>query len=146
MRILFTAAVILLLTLSAFAPQTTAPPNPTPALQKQLDAMATQHRGNVSLYAKNLKTGEVAQIDPDHVVQTASVIKLAIFVEAFHDIKDGKKSLTDKVDFKPEDRVLGSGILQFLHAPLEITLEDAMVLMMIESDNTATNLMTDQVV
>ena len=106
MRILFTAAFMLLLTISAFGQQPTAPPNPTAALQKQLDAMATQHRGNVSLYAKNLKTGEVAQIDPDHVVQTASVIKLAIFVEAFHDIKDGKKTLGDKVTFKPEDRVV----------------------------------------
>jgi beta-lactamase class A len=78
-------------------------------------------------------------------VQTASVIKLAIFVEAFHDIKDGKKSLADKVTYKPEDKVVGSGILQFLHAPLDLTLEDVLVLMMIESDNTATNLMIDQV-
>jgi len=36
---------------------------PTAALQRQLDAMATQHRGSVSLYTKNLKTGEMAQID-----------------------------------------------------------------------------------
>src|SRR5438270_3584595 len=107
--------------------------------------MASQHRGNVALYAKNMKTGEVLQIDPDHVVQTASVIKLAIFVETFHQIKDGKRSLADKVMFKPEDRVIGSGVLQYMHAPLELTLEDAIVLMMIESDNTATNLVIDQV-
>ena len=47
--------------------------------------------------------------------------------------------------FKPADRVIGSGLLQYLHAPLELTLEDALVLMMIESDNTATNLVIDQV-
>src|SRR4051812_14687938 len=145
MRTLYCTAFILLISFAASAQQPTAPPSPTAALQKQLDAMAMQHRGNVSLYAKNLKTGDVVQIDPDHVVQTASVIKLAIFVEAFHQIKDGKKSLADKVTYKPEDRVLGSGILQFLHAPLDLTLEDVIVLMMIESDNTATNLMIDQV-
>jgi beta-lactamase class A len=145
MRILYSAAFMLLFSLAASAQEQPTPPRPTAALQKQLDAMAAQHRGSVSLYAKNLKTGNIVQIDPDHVVQTASVIKLAIFVEAFHQIKDGKKSLADKVTYKPEDRVLGSGILQFLHAPLDLTLEDVVVLMMIESDNTATNLMIDQV-
>src|SRR5438270_14015447 len=100
MRILFTTVFVLLINAFALAQQPTPTPNPTAALQKQLDAMAAQHRGSVSLYAKNLKTGEIAQIDPDHVVQTASVIKLAIFVEAFHQIKDGKKTLGDKVTFK----------------------------------------------
>ena len=114
-------------------------------LQERISAMAAQHRGKVALYAKSLESGEVVQIDPDRVVQTASVIKLAIFVEAFHQIKDGKKRLADRVVFKQGDRVIGSGVLQYLRAPLEMTLEDALILMMIESDNTATNLVIDQV-
>jgi beta-lactamase class A len=44
-----------------------------------------------------------------------------------------------------EDRVQGSGVLQYLQAPLDLTLEDVLVLMTIESDNTATNLAIDQV-
>jgi beta-lactamase class A len=142
MRIVSSIGLALLMAMSMLGQDN---PTATQALQKQLDAMAIQHRGDVALYAKNLKTGEVAQIDPDHVVQTASVIKLAIFVEAFHQIKDGKKTLADKVMFKPEDRVVGSGVLQFMHAPLELSFEDVLVLMMIESDNTATNLVIDQV-
>lgn len=117
----------------------------TVRLQKRLQEMAARHRGKVALYATDLKTGEAVQLDPDRVVQTASVIKLLIFVEAFHQIKDGKKSFADPVVFRPDDRVIGSGILQYLHAPLALTLEDALVLMMIESDNTATNLVIDQV-
>ncbi len=145
MKIISTIGFGLLITVAALAQKPVPASNETKALQKQLEAMASQHRGNVALYVKNLKTGEVVEIDPDHVVQTASVIKLAIFVEAFHQIKDGKKSLAEKVMFKPEDRVMGSGVLQYMHAPLELSLEDAIVLMMIESDNTATNLMIDQV-
>jgi beta-lactamase class A len=137
--------IALALSMTLAAPAQKPPASETSGLQKQLEAMASRHRGDVALYARNLKTGDVVQIDPDHVVQTASVIKLAIFVEAFHQIKDGKKSLADKVTFKPDDRVVGSGVLQYLHAPLELTLEDALVLMMVESDNTATNLVIDQV-
>lgn len=117
----------------------------TQQLQRTLETMASQHHGKVALYAENLKTGEHVQIDPDVVVQTASTIKLLMFVEAFHQIKDGKLSLTDVIHFSPEDKVGGSGILQFLHAPADMPLEDALVLMMIESDNTATNLVIDKV-
>jgi beta-lactamase class A len=44
--------------------------------------MAAQHRGKLSLYVINLKTGETVAIDPDTPVPTASVIKLPILVEA----------------------------------------------------------------
>ncbi len=144
MKIISTIGLGLLMTAGLAAQTEAVPSRETQALQKQLETMAGQHRGHVALYAKKLKTGEVVQIDPDHVVQTASVIKLAIFVEAFHQIKDGKKTLADKVIFKPDDRVMGSGVLQYLHAPLELSLGDVIVLMMVVSDNTATNLMIDQ--
>ena len=145
MKMISGIALALLMPPIALAQKQAPPAAGSSALQAQLDALATRHRGKVALYARNLKTGDVVQIDPDQVVQTASVIKLAIFVETFHQIKDGKKRLGDRVTFKPDDRVMGSGVLQHLHAPLELTLEDAVVLMMIESDNTATNLVIDQV-
>lgn len=134
-----------LASLVALAAAAQPPSAPTALLQKRLAAMAARHRGKVALYATQLKTGEVVQLDPDRVVQTASVIKLLIFVEAFHQLKEGKRSLADKVVFKEEDRVIGSGILHYLRAPLVLTLEDALILMMIESDNSATNLVIDQV-
>ena len=131
---------------SSMVPAAAAQPTArTAELRKRLAAMAGRHRGKVTLSARNLKTGEVLGLDPSRVVQTASVIKLLIFVEAFHQIKDGKKSLSDRVVLEPGDRVEGSGILRYLHAPLELSFEDALVLMMIESDNTATNLVIDQV-
>ncbi|MCI0354990.1 MAG: class A beta-lactamase-related serine hydrolase [Acidobacteria bacterium] len=114
-------------------------------LQQQLDAMARAHHGKVALYAKHLKTGATVALDADRPVPTASVIKLPIMVEAFAQAKSGKRSLADKIVLREVDKVPGSGILQFLRLGVQMTLEDAIVLMMTLSDNTATNLVIDQV-
>ncbi|MGH9530925.1 MAG: serine hydrolase [Terriglobales bacterium] len=114
-------------------------------LQQQLEAMVRAHHGKVALYAKHLKTGTTVAIDAHRPVQTASVIKLPIMVEAFAQVKAGKRSLADKIVLREEDKVPGSGILQFLRPGAQFTLEDAIVLMMTLSDNTSANLVIDQV-
>jgi len=114
-------------------------------LQTKIEALAAQHHGKLALYATNLKTGETIAIDADTPVATASVIKLTILVEAMQQVKAGKHSLADKVTLHKDDIVQGSGILQFFDTPLAITLKDALTFMIIESDNTATNLVIDQV-
>jgi len=114
-------------------------------LQQQLDNMARQHRGKIALYATNIKTGDTVAIDAETPVATASVIKLPILVEAFAQVKSGKRSLDDKVVLDKENQVPGSGILASLHPGLDLTLRDALVLMVDLSDNTATNLVIDQV-
>lgn len=115
------------------------------ALQSKIEALAAQHRGKLALYATNLKTGETVSLDADIPVATASVIKLPILVEAMQQVKSGTHSLADKVTLQKDDIVQGSGILQFFDTPLVITLKDALTFMIIESDNTATNLVIDQV-
>lgn len=114
-------------------------------LQSRIAAMAAQHHGKVSLYATNLKTGETISLDADTPVPTASVIKLPILVEAMTEVKVGRHQLSDKITLQKDDIVQGSGILQFFDTPLIITFKDALSFMIIESDNTATNLVIDQV-
>jgi len=115
------------------------------SLQTKVTAMAAQHHGKLALYAANLKTGESIAIDPDTPVATASVIKLPLLFEAMEQVKSGKHKLTDKIMLQKDDIVQGSGILQFFDTPLAISLKDALTFMIIESDNTATNLVIDQV-
>ena len=129
----------------AASPAAAADPHPASGLQKQLDAMAERHHGKVALFARNLKTGETVAIDADRPVQTASTIKLPVLIEAFAQVQAGKRRLDDKIILRAGDKVQGSGILQFLHSGIELTLEDALWMMVIESDNTATNLVLDQV-
>ena len=114
-------------------------------LQKQLESMAAQHKGKVSLFAKNLKSGNTVALDPDRPVTTASVIKLPLMIETFYQVKAGKLSLDKKVTLTKDNQVPGSGVLTFMQPGLELTLEDAITLMMILSDNTATNMVIDQV-
>ena len=114
-------------------------------LDDQLATMIRGHRGKVTLFAKDLATGRTIAIDADREVKTASAIKLAILVEAFHQIEAGTIALADRLPLREDAKVYGSGVLPFLHAGLELTLEDALVLMMILSDNTATNLAIDRV-
>src|SRR4029077_3952368 len=110
------------------------------ALQAKIEALTAQHHGKVTLYASSLKTGATVTINADTPVATASVIKLPILVEAMEQVKVGRHKLSDKLTLRKEDVVQGSGILQFFDTPLSITLKDALTFMIVESDNTATNL------
>jgi beta-lactamase class A len=134
---LFRISLLALLTSTALANDA--------ALQSKIQSMAAQHQGKLTLYATNLNTGEVVAVNPDTPVPTASVIKLPILVEAMQQIKAGKHKLSDKITLQKDDIVLGSGMLQFFDTPLAITFKDALTFMIIESDNTATNLVIDQV-
>lgn len=112
-------------------------------LQLALEAVANKHHGKVAVWAKNLKTGATVAINADEPVQTASVIKLPIMLEAMYQVKAGKHSLAEKLKLTKENQVPGSGMLQFMDPGLELTLKDTIAFMMILSDNTATNMMID---
>lgn len=113
-------------------------------LDQQIQTVAQAHHGRVALYAHNLKTGETASLDPDEPVQTASVIKLGILLEAAEQIRAGKANLDEKLVLAKENQVPGSGVLAQLDTPLALTLRDALTLMVIVSDNTATNMAIDR--
>lgn len=115
------------------------------ALQAKLGEMASRHQGKFALYATNLKTGDALAIDADTPVQTASVIKLTILVEAMREVKTGKHHLDEKLTLDKDNVVQGSGVFQFFDLPLAVTLKDVLTFMIIESDNTATNMAIDDV-
>jgi len=129
-----------LLTLSPALSQTT---EKRPTLDEQIKATVAPFKGKVSLYAKNLDTGETYSFNGDDRVRTASTIKIAVMIEAFARVSEGKVKWTDEVVLTKEKKVSGSGILAELSDNLHLTLRDAVNLMMILSDNTATNLVLD---
>ncbi len=114
-------------------------------LKPDLDEMIARHQGRVALYAKNLKTGETVAINADEPVQTASVIKLPVMIEAFYQAKAGKLDLTKKLNLTKDEQVPGSGILAYIQPDVTLSVLDTITLMMIVSDNTATNMTLDQV-
>jgi len=114
-----------------------------PKLDDQVKPLVASFKGKVSLFGKNLDTGETYALNPDERVRTASTIKIAVMIEAFGRVNEGKIKWTDEVVLTKEKKVSGSGILTELSDGLHLTLRDAVNLMMIVSDNTATNLVLD---
>jgi len=144
------AAGILVLTLGAglAAAESPAPSldarQPDRPLEERLAALAASHHGHVSLYAVQLNTGRTVAVDADRPVQTASVIKLAILFEAMERVRAGKAHWDEKLTLAKGDAVSGSGVLTFFDTPLTLTLKDVLTMMVIVSDNTATNLAIDR--
>jgi len=115
----------------------------SPSLDDQVKPIVASFKGKVSLFAKNLDTGETYTLNGDERVRTASTIKIAVMIEAFARVAEGKAKWTDEVVLTKEKKVSGSGILAELSDGLKLTLRDAVNLMMMLSDNTATNLVLD---
>jgi beta-lactamase class A len=113
-------------------------------LQQQLAALAAAHHGRVAIYAKQLNTSHVLAVDADQPVQTASVIKLTILFEAMEQVRAGKAHWDEKITLAKGAAVSGSGVLAFFDAPMSLTLKDVLTMMVIVSDNTATNLAIDR--
>jgi len=135
------ALFILLLSCASGFAQTD--PARTSLLDQRVRTEVAQFKGRVNLFAKNLDTGAVYQLAGDEPVSTASTIKIAIMVEAFARVADGKAKWTDELLLTKQVKVGGSGILNEFSDGLRLTLRDGVTLMMIMSDNTATNLVID---
>ncbi|WP_020471977.1 serine hydrolase [Zavarzinella formosa] len=115
-------------------------------LEQKISALAKAHEGRVSVAVKHLGTGETILLNSGEVMTTASLIKFPIMAEAYAQELAGKVKLDQKITLTKEDMVPGSGILTEHFSPgMTMSLRDAIRLMIVYSDNTATNLVLDQV-
>ncbi len=101
--------------------------------------------GRVSLYAKNLDSGATYALRADEPVRTASTIKLAIMVECFAEAAEGKLNLSEPLTLTQGEKVSGSGILEDLSDGDRLPIRDMIDLMIVLSDNTATNLILNRI-
>jgi beta-lactamase class A len=118
----------------------------TARLHRALDSIAGRHRGVVGYAVHNLDTGERLARRADETFPTASLIKVAVLVTVYDLVAKGELSLADPLTVLKLDQVGGSGVLQFVHSGLGLTVGDAAWLMSTLSDNTATNLLLDRVI
>ena len=129
------------LALSAGAQQ----PANTAKIDQRIHAAIGSFPGGVSLYAKNLDTGASYGLHPDEPVPTASTIKLPIMVELFAQAAEGKLDWNQKLELTDQDKVSGSGVLTELSGGDSLPIRDLMHLMIVVSDNTATNLILNRI-
>lgn len=112
-------------------------------IHDEIEEIAAGFEGEISVAAKDLRTGEIVSRNPVRKCATASVIKLPILVHALLLAEEGLLDLDARLELKDSDKTPGSGILTQLSAGLKITKLDACVLMIALSDNTATNMLID---
>ena len=91
------------------------------------------------------REGPAAAHRADEIFPAASLIKIPLLALFFRECESGRLDLNRTVKLKRKEKVGGSGILFELHDGIPVTLLDLATLMIVVSDNTATNLVTDQI-
>ena len=120
-------------------------PAPLARLQGNIERLTRSINADWGIYLKCLETGEEIAINAEKQMDTMSVIKIPLMVEAFRQIEAGKFSLTDQVTLKEADKRPGTGVIRSFDPGAVLTIKDLITLMIIVSDNTATDLLFDKV-
>ena len=136
-RVFFTAAVSGLMGVASIA---------AADLKETVQPLIEAHEGQVAVVIRHLTTGEQFVWRENAVQPTASLIKLPVMVAAYRMVDEKKLDLTQPITLTDGDKVPGSGILTgHFSAGLTLSVRDAVRLMIRYSDNTATNLVVDQI-
>ncbi|HHV46681.1 MAG TPA: serine hydrolase, partial [Tissierellia bacterium] len=110
-------------------------------LKNRLELLLKDVPGKAGFYYKNLKTGETIGFNENEPFIAASVIKIPILIEVLRQIEEGKLKEDDLVEVKEQDKMPSCGALTYMHDGLKVTVKDLYTLMIIHSDNTATNML-----
>jgi beta-lactamase class A len=110
-------------------------------LETEVRALVDDRPGTWGVYARHLGTDETVAINADAVMPAQSALKTGVLVVFERRVDDGSVDPDRRVAMRDEDRELGSGVLRYLGAGLEPTLNDLAWLMTIVSDNVATEML-----
>lgn len=114
-------------------------------LEARIKPLVEAHHGTVAVAVKHLPSGESFEYQAELPLPTASLIKLPVMIAVHDAVHAGKLDLAKPLILREEDKVPGSGILSSnFSSGVQLPLRDALRLMIVFSDNTATNLVIDQ--
>lgn len=114
-------------------------------LRDELVTRAERFDGVAGFAVRDLATGTAIALRGDEVFPSASTIKIHILTALLREAAAGRLSLDDRLAITPDLHTKGSGVLTYLEGPVELTLFDVAVLMILVSDNTATNICIERV-
>ena len=110
-----------------------------------VEEIARQGTGTLGFGFLDLQTGEVCCLHPDTLFPTASVFKIFVLLELYRQIEQGILREDQRIAATPENAALGSGVLKRMCHGANLSLHDHAVLMMMLSDNTASDLLFELV-
>jgi N-acetylated-alpha-linked acidic dipeptidase len=118
------------------------PPAST-SLEAKLRKLRESFDGRMAIYMEHLGRGDVVAIDADSIYETFSVIKVPIMAEVLRRVEEGALSLSRRIRIEDGYQRIPSGVLYSLDAGLQPTVRDLLTLMIIVSDNEATDVLAD---
>ena len=111
-------------------------------LINRIRAETMSFSGRLSLYANDFKGGKI-EVNADEPFETASCIKTYILTTLFSEVEKKNKSLSDELTYTQKHFVNGSGILRSLEEGTRLSVKNLATLMIIVSDNIATNMLIE---
>ena len=132
------------LSLTAFSQSTKPVPN-LERLRARLQELVNAFPGTMGVAVRDIASGQQISINGDRQFPMASAYKIPILVEVFRQAEAKKFSLDDRVELTADDRTLGSGVLTLMAPGLKPTIRDLALLMIILSDNQATDILLTKV-
>lgn len=114
--------------------------------RSRLQAIADSTHGVVGAMTIDLVSGRAVGINDSLIFPQGSAIKIPILIELYRQLESGQIALSERLPVRRADQVGGSGILQrFEDGSTSLSPHDLAVLMIVLSDNTATNMLIDRV-
>ena len=114
-------------------------------LKAEIEKIASGFDGVMGVAIRDLTTGEEILLNSHLTFPTGSSIKIPVLIELHKQASTGKYKLTDQRWVERADKVGGSGVINnFGDHTSQLSLNDLAVLMIVLSDNTATNMLIDQ--
>ena len=117
-------------------------PDKRMTLEKRIAAELYSYQGKMSVYVDDLQ-GNTVQIGADEEFETASTIKTYILAALFYQAEQGLADLDELIEYKADHFVDGSGMLRALGVGARLKVRDTATMMIICSDNIATNMIID---
>src|SRR5688572_10003555 len=113
-------------------------------LQKQIEAAIAAADAHMGVAMLHLEKGDEIELAADEAFPMASVLKIPVLVEAARQMDAGNFTLGDRWALTVAEKNLGSGVLTFFDDGLLPTVRDLLTLMIIISDNTATDMVINR--
>ena len=113
-------------------------------MEQRLAAIVKDFRGILGVAALDLASGETIAVNGDLRFPTASTIKTAVMLEAHHQAAEDRVPLDARFTLHESEKVGGSGVLNGLTPGVTLTTADLVHLMIVLSDNTATNMLIER--
>lgn len=115
------------------------------ALESELRRIGGGHSGKWTYALTDLESAEHIGFAEDDVMPTASLIKVPVLVSLYRAVAEGRVRLEDRIQYREDQRCLGSGVLVHMTPGVEMSVRDAASIMIVISDNIATNMVIDTV-